>query len=140
MSSRARFGILVLILSKDGCMILDGRRRTGFVSFRLLLNVCRSLSARSRIGALRDDSKGESRDGTPKRHPDNAPGQDPYPSRKRDHTNIWKPVCLRRPVRLRLASLAFGEASSGYAGQKSRSLVTQSAVNCPSQRPAGLRS
>ena len=31
---------------------------------------------------------------------------------------ILKPVCCRRPVRLRLASLAFGEASSDYFGQK----------------------
>ncbi len=30
---------------------------------------------------------------------------------------VLEPVCWRRPVRLRLASLAFGEASSGYAGQ-----------------------
>ncbi len=30
---------------------------------------------------------------------------------------VLKPVCWRRPVRLRLASLAFGEASSDYVGQ-----------------------
>jgi hypothetical protein len=33
-----------------------------------------------------------------------------------------KPICLRRPVRLRLASLAFGEASSGCAGLRATNL------------------
>ena len=36
----------------------------------------RLFDGRSRTGTLRDDSMGESRDDTPKRHPDNAPGQD----------------------------------------------------------------
>ena len=62
---------------------LERQRRTGLVSVRLLLNVCRSLSPRSRTGALRDDNMGESRDDTPKRHPDNAPGQDPYSNGRR---------------------------------------------------------
>jgi len=41
-------------------------------------SVQRFLSARSRIGALRDDGavRGYSRDDSPARHPDNAPGQD----------------------------------------------------------------
>jgi len=37
LSSRTCFGILVLILSKDGSMILDGRRRTVFYSVQRFL-------------------------------------------------------------------------------------------------------
>jgi len=33
---------------------------------------------------------------------------------------LKEPSCLRRPVRLRLPSLAFGEGSSRYAGRKNR--------------------
>ncbi|AFK06826.1 hypothetical protein Theba_1121 [Mesotoga prima MesG1.Ag.4.2] len=74
-----------------------------FRSQRLAISVKRVFDGRSRIGALRDDSKGESRDGTLKRHPDNAPGQDPYPSRKRDRPH--DPVS---PY-FRLQRLAFSE-------------------------------
>ena len=44
----------------------------------------RVFDGRSRTGAQRDDSRRALGDDTPKRHPDNAPGQDPCPSRKRD--------------------------------------------------------
>ena len=42
-----------------------------------------------RTEALRGGSMGQSWDDTAKRHPDNARGQDPYPSRK---MGPWEPV------------------------------------------------
>jgi len=48
-------------------------------SFRLQRSASseeRLFDGRSRTGALRDDSMGESRDDTASRHPDNSPGQD----------------------------------------------------------------
>ena len=55
-----------------------------------------------RTEALRGGSMGQSWDDTAKRHPDNAPGQDPYPSRKRDVRRIVSPYFrLQRSAGLR---------------------------------------
>jgi len=53
---------------------------------RNLASVQRFMGTRSRTGALRDDSRRALGDDTPKRHPDNAPGQDLCPSRKMGQT------------------------------------------------------
>ena len=50
----------------------------------LILSALRLMGMRPRTEALRGGSMGESRDDTAKRHPDNAPGQDPCRLRKRD--------------------------------------------------------
>jgi hypothetical protein len=56
-------------------MIWDEKRWTGLVSVR------RIFDTRSRADSLNRIFSGQA---LPSRHPDNAPGQDPYPSRKRD--------------------------------------------------------
>mgnify|MGYP006886053888 CR=1 FL=1 len=55
----------------------------------LILSALRLMGMRPRTEALRGGSMGESRDDAAKRHPDNAPGQDPCPSRK---MGPWEPV------------------------------------------------
>ena len=83
-------------------------------------SVQRFLSARSRIGALRDDGavRGYSRDDSPARHPDNAPGQDHGPSRKMGH-NVQRLSREHTPHRKRSPPLKRGfkikRIKSGYS-------------------------
>ena len=90
LSSRTCFGIFILILSEGGGPLTVN---VAFSSDQRVSVLKRTavVWARSRTGTLRDDRRGVRRGRLygmsvllPSRHPDNAPGQDPCPSRKRD--------------------------------------------------------
>jgi len=84
------FGDLCFFL-RIGWWTIDGQRCLHSVQRVLVLKRTAVVWVRSRTGALRDDRRGVRRGRLygmsvllPSRHPDNAPGQDPCPSRKRD--------------------------------------------------------
>ncbi len=108
LSSRACFGIFVFFFAEDGGPLTDNvvfssdQRILASVQRVSVLKRTAVVWVRSRIGALRDDRVSGFWGRLygmsvllPSRHPDNAPGQGPYPSRKRDHRSRSVPIFAR---------------------------------------------